>query len=131
MYPFNKVKLPTTPEAFDALVEKVCKKYNLPDKTHAAAVISLAIQHLDKSTAYVSMDHFGHSVIKSIAYGVAKFKGDMIRHQDQVNQLAAALELDPNDAQARDQLQTAADQGSFAAKTALAKLAAPDESQKV
>ena len=116
---FNKVKLPTTLEQFDKLVDKVVDKYHLIDKHHAAAIISVAIRHLPNDEGYTTYDYLGHSVIKNLANYVANHKGETLRHESQILQLKEMLIKDPNDAQARDSLQKAADAGHEAAKKIL------------
>lgn len=121
----RKVKLPTTLQAFDDLVTLVGRKYKLEDLNHAAAIIAGAIQHLPPTQAYVTYEYLGHYVIKNIANYVAKHKSQTLQHEHQINLLVSLLETDPGDTEARDKLQTAANQGSTLAKDALSKLEEP------
>lgn len=121
----RKVKLPTTLKAFDDLVTLVGRKYELEDLNHAAAIISVAIQHLPPTQAYVTHDYLGQYVIKNIANYVAKHKGQSLQHEHQINLLVNLLESNPGDTEARDKLQAAANEGSALAKNALQKLEEP------
>ena len=118
----RKIKLPTELADFDVLVDRVCAKYKLTDRNHAAAVISVAIRHLPNEQGYTTLDYLGHSVIKALANYVANYKAELMRHEDQVRIFFDRLVSNPNDMEARDKLQVAADQGSAAAKAALDKL---------
>lgn len=115
------VKLPTTPEQFDALVSKVVKKYKLSDPHHAAAIISVAIRHLPNEQATTSLKYLGHSVLKNLANYVAHHKAETMKHDAQIDQLVSMLRSDPNDQQAMDALTKAATEGSPKAIEALAK----------
>ena len=118
----SRVALPTTPSEFDALVSEVAFRYDLTDRNHAAAIISVAIRHLPNDQAYTTYKYLGHTVLKNIANYVANFKGETIKHENQVQQLSGMLEQDPYNQQARDELQKAADAGSPLAKAALERL---------
>lgn len=119
---FRKIQLPTTPEAFDALVEKLVKKYNLPDKRHAAAVIATEITHLPRHQDYTTEAHLKRVVFKNIANQVASFKGRNAGHEMQMDTLKQMLLEDPGNLQARDEIQKAANEGSEYAKKILAEL---------
>lgn len=121
-----RVKLPTTLAEFDALVERVVKKYKLTDSHHAAAIISVAIRHLDNQTAYTTLDYLGQSVLKNIANHVANHKSQVLQHSAQVDHLVSLLRTDPGNTQARDELQKAADEGSEVAKLALTDIDIPE-----
>lgn len=119
---FNrKVKLPFTLDDFDILVDKVCKKYKLSDKRHAASVISVAIRHIPNTQGYTTLDYLGQYILKNIANGIADHKGKEIMHEAQIDQLAFLLQEDPNNFEARDALQKAADEGSIKATEAMHK----------
>lgn len=118
----RKILLPTTPEAFDKLVDQIVDKYKLKDRNHAAAVIGVAIRHLPPAQAKVTHEYLGHYVIKNIANYVAQLKSNGIRHTAEVDQLVALIKKDPNDMQARDGLQKAIDEGSEYAKKVMEKL---------
>lgn len=119
---FNRVLLPTTLDGFDKLVEKVCDRFKISDRRHAAAVISVAIRKLPVEQAYTTYAYLAHYVMKAIANHVANYKGDVLKHQTQIELLENQLEADPGDAEARDKLYEAAAQGSEFAKEALKKL---------
>lgn len=114
--------LPRTPEEFDKLVDRVCKRFNLIERGHAAAVISVAIRHIDNNTATTTVEYLGHSVLKNIANQIANMKSQVIQHETQVLSLFDLLTNDPGNQQARDELEKAANEGSKAAKSALEKL---------
>jgi hypothetical protein len=114
--------LPRSPEEFDMLVEEVCKKYSFTEKEHAAAVISVAIRHIDNNTATTTLEYLGHSVWKNIANQVANAKSSAIQHTTQVNTLLDMLKHNPADQQARDELERAAGEGSKVARAALDSL---------
>lgn len=117
-----KVKLPINETEFDIFVAKVVKKYGLPDLKHAASVISVAIRHLPNDQATTTYRYMGHTVLKNLANYTANFKNEKMNHETQVSALADKLRTDPGDAQARDQLDQWATQGSEAAKKALSSL---------
>lgn len=118
----RRVQLPTTPEAFDRLVARVVKEYKLIDAHHAAAVISVAIRHLPHTEAYCTVKYLGDYVLKNLANYVADHKSQIMKHESQIDQLIALLKSNPNDNQARDGLEKAANEGSEYAKAELAKL---------
>lgn len=122
-----KVKLPTTVEEFDSLVDRVASKFTLSDKNHAAAIISVAIRHLPNDQAYTTYSYLGQSVLKNLANYVANYKGQTIQQDTQVRQLIEMLTQDPNNQQAIDELQKASDQGNDKAKSILLKLNAVAE----
>lgn len=121
-----RVKLPTTIAEFDSLVARVVKKYNLKDAHHAAAIISVAIRHLDNQTAYTTLDYLGQSVLKNIANHVADHKSQVLRHTAQIDHLVSLLRTEPSNTQARDELQKAANDGSDVAKKALENIDIPE-----
>lgn len=118
----RKIKLPVTLEDFDKLVGTVVDKYGLTDPHHAAAIISVAIRHLPNDQAHTTLEYLGHSVLKNLANYVSNHKSQTLQHEAQINQLQDILTNDPNDQQARDELQKAANEGSELAKLALQKL---------
>lgn len=123
----RKVLLPTTLAEFDELVSRVVKKYKLHDTNHAAAVISVAIRHLPNEEAYTTLNYLGQCVLKNIANYVANHKSETMKHASQVEHLASILLTDPNNQQALDELQKAADQGSTLAKDALSKMSVAEK----
>lgn len=123
----KKILLPQTPNQFDDLVDKITKKYKFTDKHHAAAVISVAIRHLPSTESYSTLEYFAKWVQKSIANHVADHKNQMLKHESQIDQFVSLLRQDPNDNQARDSLERAANEGSEYAKNKLAEIfPAPD-----
>lgn len=119
----NNIYLPTTEKEFDDLVDQVMAAYpKITDKEVAAAVISVAIRHLPNDQATSTLQYFGHTVLKAMANHVANFKSEKAKHEVQVEHYFNLLKSDPNDNQARDQLEKWANEGSNAAKGALAKL---------
>jgi hypothetical protein len=112
----DAVLLPTTVEKFDALVDDICMEYDLKDKRHAAAVISVAIRHLPNDQAFTTTTYLYNSIHKSLANHVASYIGDRSKHEVQIEMLCDKIKKDPNDQQAWDELQKAADQGSDIAK---------------
>lgn len=118
----KRIRLPQSIQEFDALVDRVVKKYKLMDPHHAAAVISVAIRHLPTTQGYSTVDYFGEYIQKAIANHVADHKNNMLKHEHQIDQLSSILKQDPNDNQARDGLEKAANEGSEYAKKALAMI---------
>lgn len=115
----KKIQLPRTVDGFNALVDVVVKKYSLPSKDHASVVIANAIRHLPNDQATTTISYLGSSVIKNIANQTAAHIADTIKHESQVQYLADLLRTDPNNNQARDELERAANDGSLSAKKAL------------
>ena len=120
----NKVWLPRSLEQFDILVDRVVKKYNIEDRHHAAAIISVAIRQLPNTQATTTLKFLGESVLKNLANYIANTKGDMLKHEGQVTQLADLIRQEPNNQEAWDGLRKAANDGSPLAKDQLAKLEA-------
>jgi hypothetical protein len=116
-----QVALPTTLEEFDKLVDELCLKYTLANKEHAASVVSVAIRHLPNDQAETSHEYLISCIRKNLANGIAAFKGDTLKHEYQVKLLADELTVNPNNMQARDELQKAANAGSKCAVDAMAK----------
>lgn len=114
--------LPRTPEEFDTLVERICKKFNLTERDHAAVVISAAISHIDNNTATTTLDYLGQSVLKNIANQIAFAKTSKIKHEAQVRFLADTLKQNPGNQQARDELEAAAKDGSKSAQAVIDQL---------
>lgn len=117
----RKVSLPITLDGFDKLVEKVVKKYKLPDPNHAAAIISVAIRHLPNDVSHTTLSYLGNSVLKNLANYVANHKSQNLQHDAQILHLTNLLASDPNNQQAIDELQKAANEGSVKAKDAIDK----------
>lgn len=119
----DEILLPVTEKAFDDLVDDIMTLYpQIPERDHAVAVISVAIRHLPNDQAVTTFKYLGHCVLKSLANHVANFKGEKVKHETQVTQLYNLLVTDPNNMQAKDQLQKWSNEGSKPAKEALAKL---------
>lgn len=121
----GKILLPTTSKDFDRLVKTLVKKYKLPNEDHAAAVVAQRIMHLPPDQAMTTLEYLGHSVLKNMANQLAANKGRGIAHRFQVDELSFQLTADPNNQQARDTLEKAANDGSEYAKQALANLQPP------
>jgi hypothetical protein len=120
----RKIILPTTLDGFDALVDRLVKKYKFADRHHTAAILSVAIRHLPQTEAHATLEYFGNYINKNLANYVANHKGQMLQHEAQIDQLVSLLKQDPADNQARDSLEKAAGEGSAYAANAL-KLIAP------
>lgn len=118
----RKIILPQTEAQFESLVATIVKKYKLPNKDHAAAVIANRIMHLPPEQATTTLQYLGHCVLKNISFQLAKSQGSKAAHISQVDELFATLTADKNDQQARDALEKAANEGSPYAKEALNKL---------
>jgi hypothetical protein len=121
----ENILLPITEAEFEAFADKIIAKYKLPNKEHAMAVIANRIKHLPPDQATATMEYFGHCVLKNIAFQVADIVGSKVSHKVQVEDLVKTLTNTPNDAQARDQLEKFATEGSPLAKEALEKLGLP------
>lgn len=122
MFKKKTIFLPTTSDEFEILIDRLVKDYKLPDRNHAAAVVSNRIMHLPPEQATATLEYFGHCVIKNIAFQLAQSKGQMVQHKNQINTLFATLTSTPGDTQARDTLEAAAKDGSEYAKEKLAEL---------
>lgn len=121
--PLEEIFLPTTEQEFDDLVTRVMELYpKIIEREHAIAVISVAIRHLPNEQATTTLQYLGHCVLKGIANHVANFKGEKVKHETQVTHHVNLLVNDPNNMQARDQLEKWANEGSVFAREALAKL---------
>lgn len=122
MWPSRRVRLPTTDTEFEALVTKVMRAFKLQSRQHTSAVIAAQIQHLPPTQAYSTVEYFGHSALKNLAYQLARNKANVIQHEIGVSQLEANLTANPGDTQSMDQLEKAAKEGSIPARAALDRL---------
>lgn len=122
----NKVvDLPITEDQFNNLITHLVKKYELPNWDHAAAVVANRIMHLPPDQATTTERYLSQCVLKNIAFQVAQARGQRISHMNQVEELVSVLKAEPNNQQARDTLQKAANEGSPHAKAALEKIEGP------
>lgn len=128
MFKCNRtVKLPTTDREFEALVSRIMGVYKLESRQHTAAIIAGTIMHLPPHQAYCKMDFLGHSVLKNLAYQLARNKSNLIQHEMSINMLESNLVASPGDAQSMDALEKAAREGSEAARAALDRIAGRPE----
>ena len=118
----KKIRLPISVEEFDNLVSKLVSKYKFAEPDHVAAVISVAIRHIDNQTAHTTLDYLAGCVHKQMANHVANFKGEMIKNTVKVDTLVSMLKQDPANQQARDELQKMANDGFEYAKNEYDKL---------
>lgn len=118
----RKIYLPRDSEQYDALVEKVVKRFKLKDKHHAAALISGAIRHIPNEEAQTTIKFLGHYVLKNLANYVAYHKAEELKHEASITNLVNEIEKDQFNQEAWDKLDKAAEEGSEAAKKALMKL---------
>lgn len=119
--PKKLIYLPTTEKDFDKLIKVLVKKYKLPSKEHATAVVAMRIMHLPPEQATCTLEYLGHSVLKNMAYQVAEHKTKMVRHKMQVDQLDALLKANPHDQEVLDQLDKEVQAGSEYAKEVMSK----------
>jgi hypothetical protein len=122
----EQLVIPQTLEAYEELVDKVVSAYSLTERDYASGVISIVLRRLPNEVDTISIDQLGKSVRCSIGKTVAHHKGQLLEQKSQINVLVETLKQNPLDAQARDQLQKAADDGVQQAKDALAALELPD-----
>jgi len=129
---FNKkpapilIDLPRTEEDLENIIDMVMDDYCLTNRQHAAVCISTAIRHLPSDTLKCPIEYLAGSVIRNMAYNVCTHKVNLLQHESQINQLTDMLTTEPNNQQARDELEKAAREGSVKAREALDKLF-PDE----
>lgn len=121
-YTETKIDLPTTPEDFESLVDKVVLEFNLPKRDHAVAVIANRIMHLPVDQCTTTLQYLGGCVRKNLAYQVAQAAGKNTAHRTQIDELVLIIKNEPNNMQAIDALDKAANDGSTYAKEALEKL---------
>lgn len=120
----RKVRLPISVEEYDALVSRLCTKYAFKEKDYVAAVISVAIRHIDNQTSYTTLEYLAGCIWKHMANSVASHKSDLIKHTVKVDAMISMFKQDPNNQQVLDELRKYADGGFEYAKTELAKLEA-------
>lgn len=113
------IELPITPEGFHQLVAHIVKKYSLPNPDHATAIIANLIQRLPPDQFQVNEHYLGHSVLKNIAYQVARSEGSKLQHRAEIDALDAVLKNNPHDQECLDALSQAAHKGSDYAKEVL------------
>jgi hypothetical protein len=121
----EKITLPRTEQDFDDLIAVLMKKYKLPNEEHCIAIVGNCIMRMPVDQITTTLDHLGHSVIKNIAYQVAKSKASKVHHKFQIDELDALLTANPMNQEAIDALQKAINEGSEYAKTILAKYREP------
>jgi len=118
----RKIRLPISVKEYEQLVNTLVKRYGFEEPEHVAAVISVAIRHIDNQTAHTTLEYLRDCVWKQMANHVASHKGDLIRHKSQVDQMVSMFKKDPNNQQILDELKKYADNGFEYAKTELSKL---------
>lgn len=116
------IDLPTTPEEFEQLIDTLVAKFDLPKRDHAVAVTANRIMHLPVDVATTTWDYLGACVKKNMAYQVAQAAGKNTAHRTQIDELVSIIKNEPNNMQAIDALDKAANDGSTYAKEALEKL---------
>lgn len=112
---FNKqIKLPTTNEEFDLLVQKICIKYGFEEE-ETLSVLTQIIRYAPKDQMYVPLKTIRHSVEKVRANSVsdAKLKGLQITY------LTREYKKDPANPQVIQALQQLAAGGNEDAKSLL------------
>lgn len=115
------IPLPITVGDFELLIDQLMKKFKLPDRQHAIAIVANRIQHLPPDQSTSTLEYLGNCVLKNLAYQIAQQQGNKVQHIMQVDQLIAQLTSDPHDAQPRDMLEKAVASGSTYAKEQLDK----------
>jgi hypothetical protein len=116
------VDLPTTPESFEQLIDVLVAKFDLPKRDHAVAVTANRIMHLPVDQDTTTWAYLGSCVKKNMAYQVAQAAGKNTAHRTQIDELVSIIKNEPNNMQAIDALDKAANDGSTYAKEALEKL---------
>ena len=113
--------VPRTSDEFHAIVAQLMKRYKFQNASHVAAVVANRIQHLPPDQATTTLKYLGDCVIKNMAYQVAQYEGSKIQHEMQIDQWIAAMHSNPDDNQARDNIEKAINAGSTYAKEQLNK----------
>ena len=127
----GRVALPITAEEYETLLDRVITKFKLTDRHHAKALMAIAIKHTAVTDAYTTLDYLGHYILHNIAWYVADNVSKTMQHKAQVDQLESILKNEPNNAQAMDALQKAANEGSIDAKSALDRILPPPQQNVV
>lgn len=118
----KKIKLPTTHEGFQSLVDMVVKKYGYSNPKHAASVIAVKIMHLPTDQSQVELDYFARCIDRNLAHNVADQMNKRANHEFGIDQIEQELSLNPNNQQAWDDLEKAVEMGSPYAKDAKNRL---------
>jgi len=113
--------VPSTPEAFENIVNDVFHVVKNSDINHVRSVVANRICHLPPDQAMVSADYFAHCVIKSMSYSVAMNQISQMKAEVTVEQLDSVLTTEPGNQQARDDLQKLVDLGNDSAKAVFKK----------
>jgi hypothetical protein len=119
LLPTDNLLVPQSEIDFDELVDELVRRFELPDKTHAAVVLANTIQRLPADQCYSTLNHFGNCILKSIGYSVALHKSRMLNQRQQIDVIAQTLKSNPHDQQALDALESASKEGSEYAKEVL------------
>lgn len=114
--------LPQTPEDFEQMTTILMEEYELQDRKHTQAVMVVAIQRLPADTGYVTLQFLANNVRKSRANHVAKYYGQRLNHESQIDLLVEQLVSDPLDQEARDKLEQCLNSGSEYARDAMIRL---------
>lgn len=118
----HHIALPTTSEEYDALVDKIIAKFEIENRDHASAVISVAIRRLPNDQPVTTLKYLIGCIVKSLANGIANHKHSLIEHASQITILKETIKAEPGDQEAIDKLQKAANEGSELAKNAMREL---------
>lgn len=121
------VSFPRTAKEFDALVDRLVKKYKLQNRQHAEAIVINRTMHAPPDQDQTTLEYLGRCILKNQAYQLADYLGKKASHVAQVDQWIAMLTSNPDDQDPRDHLEKAINAGSLYAKEQFGKLdAGPD-----
>lgn len=116
------IPLPLSVQEFTDYVDFLCRAFEFTDSRHVTTVLATAISHLPNDTAQISPFYFAQWIKKSMANHVANFMVTTVRHESRVDVLVNLLVTDPNNQQARDQLNAMVNEGFEYAKRVVEKM---------
>jgi len=121
----EKIALPQTEEQFNTLLDTVTFLMKYENRDHVAVVVANRVMHLPADQGWTTLEYLTGCVQKSIAYEIAQSIGRSTAHKFQVADLEKTIKAEPQNQQARDQLEKLANEGSLVAKQAVAALDLP------
>ena len=117
--PQDQLLVPQTEEQFDLLIDELCKRYNLGDKTHVAVVVANTIQRMPPDECFTTFEKLRNLILKSVGYSVALFKSRKLSEAAKVQYFEAILKENPYDQASLDALEAMSKEGSEHAREIL------------
>jgi hypothetical protein len=118
----DKILVPVNEQELDEVVDTIVSVYGFTCREHVVAMVCQRIMHMPPDQWTTSIEYLAGCVRKNISYQLCELAGKNQAHELGVKGLIAQLKTNPGDAQAVDELQRLANEGSPFAKAALEEL---------